>query len=75
MVYEFQIFDKQYSTIFTLHVLSVQKVLSGSGREEGSALWGNPLATALLHDQNRTIPFGLIVLYRPTHAVFHLMLY
>ena len=39
-------------------VLSVQKVLS----EEGSALWGNTLATALLHDQNWTIPFGLIVL-------------
>jgi len=28
---------------------------------EGSALWGNTLATALSHDQNRTIPFGLIV--------------
>jgi len=25
---------------------------------EGSALWGNTLATALLHDQNWTIPFG-----------------
>jgi len=30
---------------------------------EGSALWGNTLATALLHGQNWTIPFGLIVLY------------
>jgi len=30
--------------------------------QEGSAIWGNTLATALLHDQNRTIPFGLIVL-------------
>jgi len=29
---------------------------------EGSALWGNTLTTALLHDQNRTIHFGLIVL-------------
>jgi len=28
---------------------------------EGSALWGNTLATALLHDQNWTIPYGLIV--------------
>jgi len=28
---------------------------------EGSALRRNTLATALLHDQNRTIPFGLIV--------------
>jgi len=28
--------------------------------QEGSALWGNTLATALLHDQNRTIPFGLM---------------
>jgi len=28
---------------------------------EGSALWSNTYATALLHDQNRTIPFGLIV--------------
>jgi len=24
---------------------------------QGSALWGNTLATALLHDQNRTIPW------------------
>jgi len=29
--------------------------------QEGSALWRNTLATALLQDQNRTIPFGLIV--------------
>jgi len=29
---------------------------------EGSALWGNTLATAMLHDQNWTIPSGLIVL-------------
>jgi len=29
--------------------------------QQGSALSGNTLATALLHDQNRTIPFGLIV--------------
>jgi len=28
---------------------------------EGSASWGNTLVTALLHDQNWTIPFGLIV--------------
>jgi len=28
--------------------------------QEGSALWGNTLTTALLHDQNRTIPYGLI---------------
>jgi len=33
---------------------------------EGSALWGNTLATALLHDQNWTIPFGLIV---PTYNI------
>jgi len=26
-----------------------------------SALWGNTLTTALLHDQNRSVPFGLIV--------------
>jgi len=26
---------------------------------EGSALWGNTLATTLQHDQNRTIPSGL----------------
>ena len=30
---------------------------------EGSVLWGNTLTTALLHDQNRTILFGLIVPY------------
>jgi len=29
---------------------------------EGSALWRNTLATALLHDRNRTVFFGLIVL-------------
>jgi len=29
--------------------------------QEGSALWGNTSTTALLHDQNRTILFGLIV--------------
>jgi len=29
---------------------------------EGSALWGNTLTTALLHELNRTIPFGTIVL-------------
>ena len=29
--------------------------------QEGSALWGNTLTTALLHDLNRTIPFGTIV--------------
>jgi len=29
--------------------------------QEGSALWGITLATALLLDQNWTIPFGLIV--------------
>jgi len=29
--------------------------------QQGSALWGNTLATALLHDQNQTIPLGLIV--------------
>ena len=28
--------------------------------QEGSALWGNTLASALLHDQNQTIPFELI---------------
>jgi len=28
--------------------------------QEGSALWRNTLATALLHDPNRAIPFGLI---------------
>jgi len=28
---------------------------------EGSALWGNTLPTALSHDQNWTVPFGLIV--------------
>jgi len=27
--------------------------------QEGSALWGITLTIALLHDQNRTIPFGL----------------
>ena len=27
---------------------------------EGSALWGNTLTTALLHDLNRTIPIGTI---------------
>ena len=30
--------------------------------QEGSALWGNTLTTALLHDLNRTIPFGTVVL-------------
>ena len=29
--------------------------------QEGSALWGNTLTTALLHDLNRTIPFETIV--------------
>jgi len=29
--------------------------------QEGSALWGNTLTTALLHDLNRTIPFGTIL--------------
>jgi len=29
--------------------------------QESSALWRNTLATALLLDQNRKIPFGLIV--------------
>jgi len=28
---------------------------------KGFTLWGGTLATALLHDQHRTIPFGLIV--------------
>ena len=36
---------------------------------KGSALWGNTLATALLHDQNWTIPFGLIVLHATVGAV------
>jgi len=44
-------------------VLAVQKVLYyGCGRAIGSAVWGNTLATALLHDKNWTIPFGLIAL-------------
>ena len=30
--------------------------------QEGSALRANTMTTALWHDQNRTIPFGLIVL-------------
>jgi len=30
--------------------------------QEGSALWGNTLTTALLHDLNWTIPFGTIVI-------------
>ena len=29
--------------------------------QEGSTLWGSILITALLHDQNRTIPYGLLV--------------
>jgi len=29
--------------------------------QEGSALWGNTFATALLHDPKRTIPFELMV--------------
>jgi len=28
--------------------------------QEGSALWGSTLATTLLHDLNRTIPFGVM---------------
>jgi len=31
-------------------------------RQEGSALWGNTLTNTLLHDLNRTKPFGTIVL-------------
>ena len=38
--------------------------------QEGSALWGNTLATALLHDQNATIPFGLIVLQYKSFEIF-----
>ena len=38
--------------------------------QEGSALWGNTLTTALLHDQNRTIPFGLIVLLTTVPAIY-----
>ena len=38
---------------------------------EGSALWENTLATAVFHDQNWTILFGLIVPFRrPTIFVF-----
>jgi len=40
-------------------VLSVQKVLSGSNRA-GRPYRENTLAIAFLHDQNLTIPFGLI---------------
>ena len=43
------------------HVLAVQRYCPVLNALEGSALWGNTLATAFLHDQNRTIPFGLIV--------------
>jgi len=42
-------------------VLSVQKVLSGFDRAGGLRLWGNIFTTALLYDQRRTNPFGLIV--------------
>jgi len=35
---------------------------------EGSALWGKTLATALLHDRNWTITFGLIVPCRMSSA-------
>jgi len=38
--------------------------------QEGSALWGNTLATALLNNQNRTIPVGLIVHTVRMHLVY-----
>ena len=38
----------------------VPKGILRFGVQEGSALWGNTLTTALLHDLDRTIPFGTI---------------
>ena len=43
--------------------------------EEGSALWGNTLSTALLHDRNRTIPFGLIVQCKSPNYVIEIWTY
>jgi len=58
--------------------VSVQKVLSSSSGARRPRLTGKHVHTALLHDQNWTIPFGLIVhvitvtIYRalPTWVVF-----
>jgi len=45
----------------TESVIVVQRYCPVLVTLEGSALWRNTFATALLHDQNWTIPLGLIV--------------
>ena len=66
-------FKKEFFFFSTL-VLAVQKVLSGSGRAGRLRLVGKYhgkyiLATTLLHDQNWTMPFRLIVLFGDPHTL------
>ena len=62
--------DQNRTIPFGTIVLPVPEVLLVLVAQEGSALWGNTLATALLHDLNWTIPFGLIVLCPRMYVVY-----